>query len=92
MKYIIFWIGCMEVPFLFADIVQHDDVAKVVNRPVISAGYVMIKDGKAFCYGSSISLEIKARNWDSEIVQLYFDNPLMTAIDFKNLPARPTAA
>jgi hypothetical protein len=88
MKYIIFLITGIEIPFLFADIVQHDNMASVINKPVVSAGYVDIKNGKVTCYGDSESLKIPSRIEDSQILQLYFNHPLMTMMDFSVLNSK----
>ena len=87
MKYIIIDNGLEELPFIFSDLVNHNDMERALQRLVhgdtVSAGFVVIKHEEVgshymegdptfethfVCYGESISLDLKSRPEDSDVL------------------------
>lgn len=84
MKYIIIDNGLEELPFIFSDLVNHNDMERALQRLVhgdtVSAGFVVIKQDPVEgtieptlqvsfgCYGESISLDLKSRPEDSDVL------------------------
>jgi hypothetical protein len=68
-KYIIWDDGITECAIIFNNHLKHVDmVFKLMVEP-ISAGFVLINDSKVVAYGESVSLNIRSRAEDSEIIQ-----------------------
>lgn len=78
MKYIMFEspTGC-EMPLLFPNFMNHKDIAQAVKNPKIkplSAGFVSVNPtGFVTAYGKSISMNMKSRIEDSNIIQHAFE-------------------
>jgi hypothetical protein len=73
-KYIIVDDGFLEHPILFSHCVYHNVMAKKVGDKVISAGFFDLdKNGKFICFGKSISLNVEARDIDSNILDSFFN-------------------
>jgi hypothetical protein len=64
-KYIVFRLNYKleESIFIFPPTLQHKDVfnAHFRDHGVVSAGFVVIRNNELFCFGESLSLEVKAR-------------------------------
>lgn len=69
-KYIIFDGPTGEEPILFPPWINHDDMARKMGRKAISAGFVKMADDDVTCYGKSLSLNLRAREEDSHIVEM----------------------
>jgi hypothetical protein len=71
-----------HVPFIFPDYIQHSDFAKSIGaEKVIAGGFVSFGNtGEIVPYGESVSLKVKCRKTDKEILnkvcntQWYMDN------------------
>lgn len=71
-KYIIIEHKALEVPIVFSPILQHSEVAG--NKKVISAGFCRAdEDGVYSVWGESISLKVKSRPEDAEIINKYLE-------------------
>jgi len=67
-KYIVFDFDAIEDMIIFSGLHTHDQIANNFLRYTpISAGFIEINDGKPFCYGKSISLELESREIDTKI-------------------------
>ena len=74
MKYVMLKLdGGKLLPLLFPEFMQHSHMAQSVPATVVSAGHVYLDDGKIIAHGVSSSLNVSAREEDSEIIQAYFD-------------------
>lgn len=77
-KYILFEINGLESPIVFSPWIEHDRMrSKFPDNPVLSAGFVKIKDNKVICYGKSTSLNIQSKESDSIFFQDLIENNLM---------------
>lgn len=63
--------GFAAEPYIFSDLVQHQDLANVIPGRIVSAGFCRIVEGRYVCYGESVSLKLKAQEEDSEILNTY---------------------
>jgi hypothetical protein len=74
MKYVMLKLESGQLlPLLFPDFMQHSHMAQSVPATVVSAGRVLLEDGKVVVRGSSSSLSVSSREQDSRIIQTYFD-------------------
>lgn len=76
MKYIIFDSSGLEMPVIFPDYIQHDDMALKIRLPVLSAGKIDLQDAKFSNCKGSISLEIPVDltgREDNNILKYSFD-------------------
>lgn len=80
LKYIIVELTFNDVPFIFPEIIQHDQfylsIEKSISKyspRVISGGFIKISyDEKIECYGNSFSLDVVSRkNIDSDLIYQY---------------------
>jgi hypothetical protein len=61
-KYVVIRVGNSEVPIMFSELIFHADIVRLINNPIISAGFVQINpDGELECMGMSSGLEIYSR-------------------------------
>lgn len=77
MKYIIFNRSGLEVPLIFPTTVNHIEIAQRIGMvfKVVSAGQCSVgNDGKIYCWGESISLKVKSREEDTEIINRIMEN------------------
>ncbi len=79
-KYIIFDNAEIEIPIVFPTLIQHKDMAAMVKTKYpdakpISAGFCRLVDEKLVCGGDSVSLQLKPRPEDSELLTQLFKNP-----------------
>lgn len=66
MKYIIDELGGACI---FPDYLIHKDVGRAFTEAIVGAGFLSVDHrGRACCYGESISLNIKSREEDSQLV------------------------
>lgn len=75
MKYIIVKAGIceLETPILFPDTMGHNEIANKLGLPVVSAGFCVAQfNGNFYCYGQSVSLGIKSRDEDTEVLNRMF--------------------
>jgi hypothetical protein len=68
--------GSSEVPILFPSHIGHDEIASMVHRTSpgispISAGFV---SHNKECYGESVTMKLKSRKIDTQIIKLLFKN------------------
>lgn len=77
-KYIMIQSGGLDTPVIFPAWLGHDEAARMVfdKSSILSAGFVTIsKDEngaiKAYCSRESVSLKIKSRPEDTEILTHY---------------------
>lgn len=69
MKYIIIQVGEQELPILFAECINHVDIASAFTNKVISAGFVDSgKKAVLRASGKSEGLKILSRPQDTEII------------------------
>lgn len=71
-KYVVFSNGFEEIPLLFPGFVQHSEVARhFPHLTPISAGFVsqMQPDGKIEAHGESLSLNLKSRAQDTNLLR-----------------------
>jgi hypothetical protein len=72
MKYIIARRNGEEVPVVFSSSLTHATVASRLGfrgPDLVSAGFVSLdKDAKINCYGKSISLHLRSRPEDSDVI------------------------
>lgn len=64
-----------ETMIIFPKEIVHEDIAYEMghNRTVISAGFILIRDGDFICHDESISLDVKSRpGKDSELANKMF--------------------
>lgn len=59
-----------DIPILLSEASRHTDI--VNKKRIISAGYFIFNE-KFKCYGESISLGIKSRKEDSDIINMFFN-------------------
>jgi hypothetical protein len=58
---------CM--PFVFSDFCTHSDIAQAVGGVVIGAGFCFIVNTGYYCYGESVSCQVKSNgDEDSKIL------------------------
>lgn len=69
LKYIVIENRGNESIILFPDWMRHDDVARKMNTKVISAGMCDLESRQ--CFGESVSLKIKSRPEDSELLKYW---------------------
>lgn len=77
MKYVIFNDHGKMIPILFANYLNHKKVAESLRNQIgkgdaeiISAGFVVLHDGKIKCMHESLSLDIKSRGEkDAKIIE-----------------------
>lgn len=68
MKYIIIDTGTVEIPLIFPEVVEHEQIGRKFEGKVISAGYTKFKNGRWTAGGESISLKVKARPEEDEFI------------------------
>ena len=74
MKYVMLKLeGGELLPLVFPEFFQHSHVAQTLPATVVSAGRVVIQEGKIVASGASTSLGVSSREEDSHIIQSYFD-------------------
>jgi len=79
-KYIIVEINQMELPVIFSPLLAHEEVSVHRMQKVISAGYCELDSaGRWITNGQSISLKIKARPEDADILNAQPEPPHMLA-------------
>ena len=63
-----------ETIIMFPEYIQHKDFYNDYNvhGKIISAGFVIIRDGELICHGESVSLEVKSRPEDSALANEMF--------------------
>lgn len=65
-----------ETLYIFPEYMNHTGVADLVRSgiyPVISAGFITLRDGEFYCHGESISLGLKSRpDEDGVLANLMF--------------------
>ena len=75
-KYIIFEMrGGLEVPMVFSPLIQHREITVVGGKP-ISAGFCSLDEHEPYydsVYGESISLKLKSRKEDADILNKYLE-------------------
>jgi hypothetical protein len=49
------------LPFVFSELLSHDEMAAKFKGEVIGAGFCYIQDNLYVCYGESISCKVKSR-------------------------------
>jgi len=54
---------------VFPDTLMHVDVSRGVGHRPVSAGFITWSDNKPVCYGESLSLRIKHRPEDTELLR-----------------------
>ena len=62
-KYVIF---SDDSGIIFSSDQSHCNVAMTIPHKPISAGFVVEKEGKFYCYGESMTLKLKSRDCDSD--------------------------
>ena len=68
LKYILIEIGDIPTPIMFPDHVRHADMAQMIGKKVISAGFV---SGDDLCpFGESISLRVKHNDIGTKAFQI----------------------
>jgi hypothetical protein len=70
-KYVIIKQGNFELPFVFSDVCNHSEIADFIPGQVISAGFCCVADDKYICFGESISLGLKSRAKDSDVLNRF---------------------
>ncbi len=71
-KYIIIETWVCPLPYVFSDLVSHDDFAHRIGGKPISAGFCYItEDGQYQTYGKSISLNLESRPEDTNILNKF---------------------
>lgn len=64
-----------NTPVVFPETLVHADVARQLFGPgaiIHGAGFVQIdREGRYVCYGESISLGVKSREDDSDVLNMY---------------------
>jgi hypothetical protein len=74
MKYVMLKLeGGELLPLVFPEFFQHSHVAQALPATVVSAGRVVIQEGRIVASGASTSLSVSSREEDSAIIQSYFD-------------------
>lgn len=66
MKYIIFE---KDEPVIFSALINHRDMAQMVGKKPVSAGFVHLQDGEFGAGGSSFTLNLDSRPEDTEIIK-----------------------
>jgi hypothetical protein len=75
MKYIIFEQAGLELPLVFPDLIEHKVMAG--ERKVVSAGFVNLNlDNEIRIGGDSLTLNVKSRPQDAEIITKHLKNRL----------------
>ncbi len=79
MKYIIFDQNGLELPVVFPEMIGHDSMKNVFgNCPVVSAGFCRFHAQDVgvviACWGESVSLGVKSRLEDSEVLSRVNEN------------------
>lgn len=68
MKFLIYEDTGLELPIVFCDVTTHSTMANMINKKIVSAGFCSVVDGNWVAYGDSISLGLKARKEDSNLI------------------------
>ena len=50
-----------ETMFIFPKSVPHIDFAHAYSQPIVSAGFVTLRNEELFCHGESLSLGLQSR-------------------------------
>lgn len=69
MKYIIFKSGDLLKPIIFPDHIAHSEII-CKNAIPVSAGFFKIDFGDITVYGESVSLKLKPRKQDNELIKI----------------------
>lgn len=72
-KYIIFDDGEKEFGMIFPESFCHECIARLINKPVISAGFVKVEESHTIVYGFSLSLGVNFRIQDADILANLLD-------------------
>ncbi len=69
-KYIIIDGHLAIAPVVFAEFLNHSDVARAIapSDKVLGAGFCYIENNQYVCYGESISLQVKSRGAEDSII------------------------
>ena len=70
-KYLIVKVLGLDLPILFPEAIQHDEVLKLAAKEPVSAGFYEVIDGKVFVHGFSISLDLDHRAEDAAIIERF---------------------
>lgn len=68
MKYIVIDDGMIECPIIFPNHINHASVAMCMVGTVLSAGFIRFTVSGLECFGKSVSLKVKSRPEDTELV------------------------
>lgn len=73
MKYIVFEdFAGQQIPIIFPERILHEEMREQVPySTVLSAGYVLLNNGKFMCYGEVKELNTSSRKTDSQIIAEY---------------------
>lgn len=74
MKYVIFEISGREFPLLFSDAIEHEDIVREVNRPVISSGFIYQGNTQYFAHSDTPTLASNLSLRDTDIINRWFEN------------------
>lgn len=86
MKYIVIQTEQKDYAYIFPNFIQHIDFAvEIINKhdlqgTIVGAGFVVYKDHQFSCYGKSMSLNIKSRENDTQIISKFFDHKFFEEI------------
>ncbi len=75
MKYIVMDNGQWDAPVIFDEAVQHFEMVGYLSGTLLSAGFVVFTPTGLECYGESISLGVKARPEDTELINRMIGAP-----------------
>lgn len=59
-----------EKPILLTDAMYHNEI--MPKNQIVSAGFFVYRNNKFKCFGESSSLDIKSREEDSDILNVFF--------------------
>jgi hypothetical protein len=76
MKYVIVKKGTMELAIFLPDQVQHCEAVNRQKCEAVAAGFLRERDGRAFCDGESVSLNLASRG-DQDLRVIEFTLGLM---------------